>query len=121
MGTVFLLVALVLNASANILMKLGASELATLQGLGIGQAVLRLLTNYYLVFGLIFFALNVMFYVVALSKINLSVAYPIMTTGGFLLISIFSIFYLRESLTILQIVGIALMAIGITLVAFHMK
>jgi multidrug transporter EmrE-like cation transporter len=120
MGWTFLLIALVLNASANILMKLGASKLVAIKTTGIMEIIPKLITNYFLVFGLIFFALNVIFYIVALSKINLSVAYPIMTTGGFLIISLFSVLYLKEPLTFLQVSGIVLMAVGITLVAYRM-
>ncbi|MBI4975656.1 hypothetical protein HZC20_03180 [Candidatus Peregrinibacteria bacterium] len=121
MRYVLLIMAIVLNASANILTKIGASKLGILKNLPIVSSTIKFLTNYYLLGGLILFALNIVFYILALSKINLSIAYPVMTSGGFLIISLFSIFYLKESLTSLQILGIILIAIGITLIAYNIK
>ena len=123
MGYVFLIVALLFNASANILMKLGATAL---EGMDLGsksttEKIISLATNWYLVFGLLLFASNVGFYVIALKRINLSIAYPIMTSGGFLLISLFSVYYLKEQLGALQISGIVLIAVGITLLAYNIE
>ncbi len=121
MHYLFLIIALLLNASANILMKVGATKMGSFKSLSFSQITLKLVTNYFLILGLIFFALNVIFYFLSLTKINLSAAYPIMTSGGFLIISLVSILYLRESLTSLQIIGIILIAIGITFIAYHLK
>ncbi|MEQ9366864.1 MAG: SMR family transporter [Leptospirales bacterium] len=123
MGYVFLIVALLFNASANILMKLGATAM---EGVDMSvmtpvDKILTLATNWYLVLGLILFASNVVFYIVALKRINLSIAYPIMTSGGFLIISLFSVYYLKEHLGPLQIAGIVLIAIGITLLAYNIE
>jgi len=125
MGVVFLMVALLLNATANILIKLGAGRLESLdpplEQLDLIGKALAVGTNLYLVIGIIFFASNVGFYTLALKKLNLSAAYPIMTSGGFLLISAFSVLYLKETLTALQITGIVLIAVGIAFVAYHMN
>ena len=121
MHYLFLIIALLLNASANILMKVGETKMGSFKSLSFSQITLKLVTNYFLILGLIFFALNVIFYFLSLTKINLSAAYPIMTSGGFLIISLVSILYLRESLTSLQIIGIILIAIGITFIAYHLK
>lgn len=121
MGYLFLIIALFLNAAANILIKLGAGRLDAVKGQALSLAIPKLLTNYFLMAGLFLFALNVIFYIIALSKINLSIAYPIMTAGGFLLITLFSFFYLKENVTILQVVGIAFVAIGITLIAYNIR
>lgn len=121
MQYIFLIIALILNASANILIKVGATKMGSLKNLNTTETIFKVATNYFLIFGLIFFALNVIFYFLSLTKINLSAAYPIMTSGGFLIISLFSIFYLKESITSLQIAGIILIAIGITFIAYHLK
>ncbi len=123
MGYVFLVVALLFNASANILMKLGATKLeeTPMAELSTVDKLLTVALNPYLMIGLILFASNVLFYIVALRRINLSIAYPIMTSGGFLIISLFSVYYLREHLSSLQIVGIVMIAAGITLLAYNIE
>ena len=118
MGPFFLITALVLNALANISMKLGAQKLIFEPSLKSTELIKLLVTNYFLWLGIGMFGLNVVFYIVALSKMNLSIAYPIMTAGGFLIITAFSFFYLKEPLTSLQLLGIILLSIGITLVAY---
>ena len=116
MGYIFLGIALFLNASANILLKLGSGRLSGLRGLGVAEIIPRLLTNYQLMIGLAFFALNVVFYASALNRLNLSIAYPIMMAGGIVIITIVSTMYMKETLTLLQYAGISLIAVGIILV-----
>jgi multidrug transporter EmrE-like cation transporter len=120
-GYLFLIIALVFNATANILMKLASRRVEPMEGLSLVQKGLALATNYYLVLGLLLFASNILFYVLALKRINLSIAYPIMSSGGFLIISVFSVYYLRETLTTLQIGGIVMIAAGIAMVAYNMS
>jgi multidrug transporter EmrE-like cation transporter len=63
------------------------------------------------------FALNVGFYVLALTRLNLSVAYPIMMAGGVVIIIAVSVLLLHETLTTRQAVGLFLLIAGIVLVA----
>lgn len=121
MGYILLVTALTLNATANILLKMGAGRvnLKELRELSPVEIFGSLIHNYYLLAGLVLFALNVVFYFGALNKLNLSIAYPIMMAGGVLIITFVSVFFLRETLTTLQMVGIFLIAIGITFVAYH--
>ena len=119
-GYLFLIIALVFNATANILMKLASRRVEPMEGLSLVQKGLALATNYYLVLGLVLFASNILFYVLALRRLNLSIAYPIMSSGGFLIISVFSVYYLRETLTTLQIGGIVMIAAGIAMVAYNL-
>ncbi|WP_437908519.1 EamA family transporter [Sorangium sp. So ce327] len=118
-GYLFLIIALVFNATANILMKLASRRVPSMEGLSLVEKCLALVTNYHLVLGLVLFASNILFYVLALKRINLSIAYPIMSSGGFLLISVFSVYVLHETLTALQIGGIVLIAAGIALLAYN--
>lgn len=122
MNYLFLIIALVLNAAANVLMKIGAihSGKAALAS-GFSEKVILFIKNPYLLFGIFLFGLNIIFYFFALTKIKLSIAYPIMTSGGFLIISIVSVLFFKESLSSLQIFGIILLAIGITLVASSIR
>lgn len=112
MGYIFLFIALILNTAANTMMKSGASNLAYFKEYG---PINGLLKNYIILIGILFFAVNVIFYILALSKINLSVAYPIMTIGGLLLITIFSYIFFKETLTPGQIVGVLFLAAGVVL------
>ncbi len=119
MELIFLITALTLNAAANVLMRVGARNMPALEGLSLVDKGLAVAGNWALVLGLIFFASNVLFYILALRKINISVAYPIMTAGGLLIISVVSWFALGERLTNLQIGGISVIAVGMAMIAYH--
>jgi multidrug transporter EmrE-like cation transporter len=113
MGYVFLTVALTLNATANLLMKMGADRLGPFEGPGMLKSIL---TNYFLVGGVVLFGLNIVFYVAALTRMNLSIAYPVMMAGGVLIVVSVSVVYFRESLTLAQVLGILLLMAGLILV-----
>ena len=118
-----LVVALVLNAAANLMIRFGMKAMdAQLDGAGIMEGgvpglIRLLLQNWILLVGLTCFALNVVFYAYALQKLPISMAYPIMVTGGFVIIVTVAGLILKERLTMVQWVGVAAIMIGVTLVA----
>lgn len=110
--------ALILNATANLLMKFGIRRMG--EGLladGVLQVVPKILGNYVLMIGLFCFAANVFLYMYALQRFQISVAYPIMVTSGFAIIVVVSGLYLQERLTFIQWLGVALILVGVFLVA----
>ena len=118
-----LVVALVLNAAANLMIRFGMKAMdAQLDGAGIMDGgvpglIRLLLQNWILLVGLTCFALNVVFYAYALQKLPISMAYPIMVTGGFVIIVTVAGLMLKERLSMIQWVGVAAIFIGVTLVA----
>ena len=119
-----LLVALVFNAGANVLMKLGMKTVAASGGLmkeGPIGAMRAVVTSATLLTGLIFFVLNAAFYMYALQSkaLKISLAYPIMVGGGFALICLAAYTHpaLAERLTWRQWMGVALVLAGIVFIA----
>ena len=122
-----LLVALLLNATANIMRKMGMSKVQADGGLlrsGAAGAIATIVTSPVLLFGLLCFALNALFYMFALQSkaLKISVAYPIMVGGGFAVIAVTAYFHpaLRERLAWDQWLGVALVLVGIGLIALRM-
>jgi small multidrug resistance pump len=99
-------------------MKMGADRVGPWEGTG---TLLDLLTNQYLVGGVVLFALNVVFYVAALTKLNLSVAYPVMMAGGVLIVVCVSILYFKEPMTLAQGIGVACLLVGLALVTHRVE
>lgn len=119
-----LALALVLNATANLMMKFGVRRLGDSgTSLAQGPAVLAgaILSNWVLIAGLVFFASNVILYTYALAGIRISVAYPIMVSGGFAIIAVVAWKYLGENLTASQWLGIGMILVGVFLVARQMQ
>ena len=118
-----LVLALTLNATANLMMKFGVKRFEG-KGLSLQEGVIPMagavLQNWVLLVGLIFFAMNVVFYTYALSGIKISVAYPIMTGSGFLIVALVAWKFLGETMTPAQWTGVAAIMIGLWLVARDM-
>jgi len=121
---VALIAALVLNAAANLLMKVGMTTVAAGGGALKGGAlagVKTVLTSGTLLVGLACFGMNAALYMYALQSrsLKISIAYPIMVGGGYALIAIVARLHpsLHETLTWGQKCGVALVLVGIVLIA----
>lgn len=122
-----LIVAMCLNALANLLVKIGAQKMESSGGMlggGAAEGIRRFISNPTILMGLIFFGTNVILYIYALQgkTLKITVAYPIMVGGGFAIIAVAARFHpvLAERLSLGQWLGVALVLIGIFLLAFGM-
>lgn len=118
MPYVFLAIAFTLNATANIMLKLGALKGFLHQGLSIGQIIAQ---NALIVCGLFFFALNAVFYFMALRDVSVSVAYPTMVVMSLLIINLYAVLMLKEQVSPIQLVGYALIIGGVILIFMFRK
>ncbi len=118
-----LVLALLLNAAANLMIKFGMRAMdlelhgAGALSQGFGGLIQLLLRHWIVLAGLGCFALNVVFYAFALQKMPISIAYPIMVASGFGIIVLVAGWLLAERLTTLQWCGVAAILLGVTLVA----
>ncbi|MCX7020904.1 MAG: SMR family transporter [bacterium] len=107
---------IVFNAGANILMKVAMRGIGTLDSLGLGPYAKGMLSSGWLWGGLASFAAALVFYTYVLSKLNLSVAYPVFTSVGFAIVIVVSALMLKESITWWQVAGFVLIVAGVWLV-----
>jgi len=118
-----LIIALALNAAANLMIKFGMRAIdldlagASPMANGVAGLIRLLLRHWVLLAGLGCFALNVVFYAFALQKLAISVAYPIMVASGFGIIVTVAGMMLGERLSALQWIGVVAILLGVTLVA----
>jgi multidrug transporter EmrE-like cation transporter len=115
MTYVVFFISIVLNAVANILMKIGA--LKPKEATQISDVFLNMALNPVIIAGIICFALGLAAYNYVLIKINLSVAYPINTSLGYVLVVLVSWLFLKETITSVQLTGIGLIIVGVWMVA----
>jgi multidrug transporter EmrE-like cation transporter len=115
MSYVILILAITFNAVANILMKVGM--LRGKQGAGLADFILGMIMNPVLIAGMVCFALGLAAYCFVLTKLNLSVAYPIMTSVGYVIVIIASWLFLKETITAIQVAGFSLIIAGVWMVA----
>ena len=97
------LVTVALNTIAQTLLKLGA-----------GQNIL----NIYLLGGVLTYGLSTLFYIIVLSKLNLSISYPIVIGLTVVATTFSGAVVLKEQITTIHWIGIGLMLSGISAIAF---
>jgi multidrug transporter EmrE-like cation transporter len=112
---IVLSLAIVLNALANILMKVAMRKQD--KTTEIIEMVIQSLSNPTLFLGIFSFALALVAYCYVLSKLNLSIAYPLMTSLGFLIVILASWLFLGEAITKIQIIGFICITAGVWMVA----
>ena len=102
------------NALANVLIK--SSSLGGSEG-----NVIKSVLNPYFISGLASFGIALIGYKFVLGKgLKLSLAYPVFTSSGFIIVLIASALIFKEKLSWTQWLGIGFIIIGVWLTALHM-
>jgi spermidine export protein MdtJ len=116
MAWIALAFAIVFNAAANVMIKVGVRHVSHPLP-DAGPPLRRALQEPYLYFGVISFGAALAVYSLALTKLDLSIAYPLMTSLGLIFVAAASIILFGESFGATKTAGTVLIMAGITLVA----
>ncbi len=111
------IVAALLNTTANMLIKTGANKIGTLPHdfVEVFPFAFKLVTNWFLVGGLAVFGLGFILWVLILNKVQLSAAAPLMSMG-YVFILILSYFLFKEPITATKVAGIFVILVGVILI-----
>jgi multidrug transporter EmrE-like cation transporter len=112
----FLIITIVLTAAANIFLKFSANR-STPPVQGLWPNLVHMCTNIPLITGIGFLAIAVISYSLALRQINLSIAYPIMTTSVVVIVAFFSTLLFAEPITLNKIIGTIIVICGVILLS----
>jgi drug/metabolite transporter (DMT)-like permease len=106
------------SAIAQLALKLGMSSPAVAAAMPEGgkALILAIATSPFVWTGLTIYGLSVLAWLWVLSKVDLSLAYPFVGVS-FIVVMLFGIFLLQETVTPLRMVGTVLIAFGCILVA----
>jgi len=107
-----------LNTFAQLLLKAGTNsighfEFALARAVDIG---LKFAVNPYILGGMACYAVSLVVWLMALSRVEVSVAYPMLSVG-FALNAVLAWWLLGEPVTLQRIAGIAVIIVGVTIVA----
>ncbi len=116
----FVLIGATMAALANVSLKHGLTQISTvLPQISLNvQSIYHLGSNLYIWLGLTCFGIGFFFWLVGLSRAGLSNAYPIFVGVEYSLIMILSWLILTEVFMPIKIAGIALILIGIIIIAW---
>lgn len=119
MSTIALiLAATVLGVAGQMMLKSGMGQMGPL-GLSVGTlsgTIWRIMTSPYVVFGLLIYGLGTFFWLITLSRLELSVAYPFASLQH-VLIFLAAWLILHEQVNPLRAAGIGVLCIGMLLIA----
>lgn len=117
----FLLIPILTASTAQLFFKKGVSSVGHLNFSlsGIIFFILRVLQNSWMIGGVILFAIAFLSYLLALSKFQLNVIYPILVSAGIILVTGASWLFFKETLSWLQILGMVIILFGIFLLAIN--
>ena len=112
------LTGVLLNAAAQLLIKAGAETVGrfsfTLDN--IWQAGLHFALQWQILLGLAFYAVSVVVWILALTRVQVSIAYPMLSLGY--VVTAFAAWWLfGEALTAQKLIGIAIIIVGVIVVA----
>ena len=115
---ILILISVLLNVAGQVFIKLGTRALGVVElgHAGVVHELVRVFSNGYIWAGLITYGIGTLFWISALSKADLSYAYPFLALG-YVLIIIFSYFLFKEPFTFNKILGIALVIIGLIFIS----
>ena len=114
----YILVSVLLGAVGQVMPKRGMSTMGplTLSAQGLFPMLWRIATNLYVVGGLAIYVSGTLFWLMALSRVELSYAYPFASLSYILMLAA-SWFLFRENITAVRLLGTVVVGIGVFLIS----
>jgi len=104
-----------INVIGTVLIKFGSSKISSIN-LSLAS-IWSIISNWHILLGIALYAGSFPAYSYILQKMSVSVAYPIFTSLSFAGVVVISVLFLKESLTMMQFFGLALVIGGIVLLS----
>jgi len=111
-----LLMGILFNASASTLIKVAVTPPRKLLSL---SDPLTYLQNWPLWLGLFLYGMAFFLYALALTRLPLNIAHPILTSGSVAIVAISSLCFFGEQLTMINILGIGLIILGVVALTYN--
>ncbi|NCX94301.1 MAG: 4-amino-4-deoxy-L-arabinose transferase, partial [Gammaproteobacteria bacterium] len=107
-----------LNVTAQLLLKQGSLRIShlSLSNSHLVSMSFQLLSSPFILFGLLCYAISVVLWIIVLSRLPVSVAYPL-TSLGYVLNALGAYYFFGEDLTLTRLLGILIIVGGVYLVA----
>ncbi len=102
-------VSTIFTAIAQLMLKIGTKNLSL--------NFYRLITNYYLLAGILIYAVCAVALIISLKNGELSILYPLVALG-FVWVSVFSVIFLKEAMNAYRWLGIFVIVAGVSLIGY---
>lgn len=112
---VLLAINIVLGVAGQFLIKFGVNRVGGIEELGLAKFAATAFLSPFIISGIGLYAFSAFLWVVLLSKLDLSVAYPSLSVG-YVLVLLVSALFLGEQVSLARFAGVALIIVGIVFV-----
>jgi len=118
LALIYILVAVLASAVGQLVLKKGMASMGvlTLDPGQLGSILARIVANPYVLLGLAIYACGTLFWLVALSRVDLSYAYPFVSLS-YVVMLVASWLLLNEQISLLRIAGSAVVILGVLLIS----
>lgn len=107
---IYLIASIIINIIGQTLLKYGVNKISPLVfNLG---GLIKIISSPLIFVGIGLYGIGAIFWIFALSKFNLNIAYPLLSVS-YVFIVISSWLFLKEPITLPQIIGVALISVGV--------
>jgi multidrug transporter EmrE-like cation transporter len=113
----YVLLSVFINTTAQLLLKLGMERIGVfqLQWQTLGPLLLKVAVNPFIILGMFCYMASVGSWLVVLSRVDVSYAYPLVSFG-YILTAFAGYFWFQESLSFVRISGILVIMLGVYLI-----
>lgn len=111
---ILVFISIILGSCGQVMMKLGTLQVAT--GLSFFTLLLKYFTNLHILAGLLLYTLSAVVWIFAISKVQLSIAYP-MVASGYVLVVLLSYLLLNEPVSSMRVLGLVTIVAGVIIIA----
>jgi multidrug transporter EmrE-like cation transporter len=111
-----LFISISLAIAGQLLMKQGMMLFGKFPIAKLAVLFIPLLMQPYVFFGLVCYGLSAVFWLAVLSRMELSLAYPLVSVA-YVVVALFSYYFFKENISLIRWIGIATICVGVLLVS----
>ena len=116
MNYLILAISVLLAVIGQLLMKRGMMAFGTFPATQLLSHIIPMFMNPWVFFGFVSFGLSSLFWLIVLSRMELSLVYP-MVSVAYVLVALVSFFIFKENVTLIRWLGIGVIIIGVFLIS----
>jgi drug/metabolite transporter (DMT)-like permease len=116
MNYLILATSVLLAVTGQLLMKRGMVLFGTFPANQLLFKLIPMFMNPYVFFGFAAFGLSSLFWLIVLSRMELSLVYPLVSVA-YVIVALFSYFVFKENVTLIRWVGVAVIMLGVFLIS----
>lgn len=113
---IYVFISIIIAIAGQILLKTGISKIGKIEFslTMLLPLIIKILTNHFIIIGIICYVIGLFTWILALSKVPISLAYPLLSISYVIIVVISSIFF-HEHISLIRWIGVGVIILGVFL------